>query len=545
MMKKNTRSFIAGLLVLALMLTCFVGCTKEEPKPTEPQSNANVGTVEDVIAWIKNEYKDDGAVTATDFKRYNVIRIAGTPFNVVWTASVGEDLVKIVDNGDGTATFDLNQEAEAETAYTLTATVTDANGKSLSHTWNYTLPKGMSMKNIVEEAYKLEVGAAMDKAYTLTGVIIKVDSAYSEQYKNVTVTIEVAGVEDKPIMCYRVKGDGADKIDVGDTITVSGIIKNYNGTIEFDQGCTLDAWVDANPGTETPTEPNATEPSATQPSTPATQEPAADSKLSIKDAIALGLTKESDNFTTNKYYVTGEITEIYNTTYGNMKIKDSAGNILTLYGTYSADGSTRFDKMTNQPAVGATITVYGVIGQYNGTAQMKNGWIKEIVGGGTTTPTTPTTPSAPSAGLSVVANPEVGVAYKFGMVQENVSASDVYFLAGGMNGYYMESTKDASKALDVYLEATNGGYYLYAMDGGTKLYINMVLSGTHVNGAYEATAKTVYTYDASSQTLTANMKPYDDKDAEPYWFGTRNDKTYTTIGPCAVSYAGFYCKFYK
>ena len=32
---------------------------------------------------------------------------------------------------------------------------------------------------------------------------------------------------------------------VGDTITVSGTIKNYKGTIEFDKGCTLDAVVKA------------------------------------------------------------------------------------------------------------------------------------------------------------------------------------------------------------------------------------------------------------------------------------------------------------
>jgi hypothetical protein len=66
----------------------------------------------------------------------------------------------------------------------------------------------------------------------------------------------------------------------------------------------------------------------------------------------------------------------------------------------------------------------------------------------------------------------------------------------------------------------------------------MVVSGTHVNGAYEATASTVYTYDATAKTLIAVVN---DKD---YWFGTRNDKNFTTVGPCATSYNGFYCQFY-
>ena len=116
------------------------------------------------------------------------------------------------------------------------------------------------------------------------------------------------------------------------------------------------------------------------PDVPAVKEPAADSTLSVKDAIALGASKESNVYTAGKYYVVGEITEIYNEQYGNMKIKDAEGNILTIYGTWSADGNTRFDALEKKPAVGDTIKVYGIIGQYNGTPQMKNGWIVEITG---------------------------------------------------------------------------------------------------------------------------------------------------------------------
>jgi hypothetical protein len=122
------------------------------------------------------------------------------------------------------------------------------------------------------------------------------------------------------------------------------------------------------------------------------------------------------------------------------------------------------------------------------------------------------------------------------MVQGNVGKT--YYLKGGMNGFYMDTTENIADSLHVYIEETTGGYYLYCFVGTTKTYINCVVSGTHVNGAYEATASTVYTYDAESKTLIADV------DGTPYWFGTRNDKTYTTVGPCAVSYKGFYCQFY-
>lgn len=155
-------------------------------------------------------------------------------------------------------------------------------------------------------------------------------------------------------------------------------------------------------------------------------------------------------------------------------------------------------------------------------------------------PETPVDPKPETPALSVV-DPVVGTAYKFGMVQGNLNDGKVYYLKGGMEGYYMATTTDVNAAIDLYLEETTGGYYLYTLDAsGAKLYINMVVSadGAHVNGAYEAAATTVYTYNTESKTIIAVVNDAD------YWFGTRNDKNYTTVGPCAVSYAGFYCQFY-
>ena len=151
-------------------------------------------------------------------------------------------------------------------------------------------------------------------------------------------------------------------------------------------------------------------------------------------------------------------------------------------------------------------------------------------------PEEPETPAGPA--MEVVTEPDVDIAYKFGMIQGNVSATDVYYLKGGMDSYYMATSADVTAAIDVYLENAEGGYYMYTMIDGAKTYINMVVNGTHVNGAYEATASTVYTFNAESGTVIAIVN-----DTE-YWFGTRNDKQYTTVGPCAVSYAGFYCQFY-
>ena len=387
---------------------------------------------------------------------------------------------------------------------TITVTVTATCGEaSATKSFEITLSK-----EIISLEDALVIGAAQDhntyteEKYLIAGVITEV---YNDQYGNMYITDAYGNV-------FTVYGtysaDGSTKYGAmetkpvaGDYVVVLGVLGQYNGTAQ-----TKNAWIQ----------------SWTSPT-------------SVEDALTIGGAKEHNTYTEDKYLVTGVITEVYNTTYGNLYIKDEAGNIITVYGCYDATGANRYDKMSYQPVAGDTITVLGVLGQYNGTAQFKNAWIVACEKGATT-PDTPVDPDpenpTPDTGAL-----KVDTAYKFGMIQGNLDNA-VYYLAGGMNGYYMESTANINAALDVYVEATDGGYYLYCYVDGVKTYINMVVSGTHVNGAYEATASTVYRYDADNNTLLAVVNDAD------YWFGTRNDKTYTTIGPCAVSYAGFFCQFY-
>ncbi len=89
---------------------------------------------------------------------------------------------------------------------------------------------------LVNACYALEDGASLPYEAILTGTITSIDNEYSEQYGNITVTIAVAGAEDKPIQCFRLKGEGAADLAVGDVIVVKGTLKNYKGTYEFDAG---------------------------------------------------------------------------------------------------------------------------------------------------------------------------------------------------------------------------------------------------------------------------------------------------------------------
>lgn len=94
-------------------------------------------------------------------------------------------------------------------------------------------------EEIVNAAYELAVGTDLSEShtYTLTGVITAITYPYQ---KDVSLTMVVNGMTDKPIDCYRLTGTGANKIAVGDTITVQGVLTRYDAdTVQFASGSTL------------------------------------------------------------------------------------------------------------------------------------------------------------------------------------------------------------------------------------------------------------------------------------------------------------------
>jgi hypothetical protein len=137
-------------------------------------------------------------------------------------------------------------------------------------------------------------------------------------------------------------------------------------------------------------------------------------------------------------------------------------------------------------------------------------------------PDTPVVPETPD----YVTAPEVGKPYKLGMKQI-AKAGNVYYFTGTMSTYYGASDTDISKAVDMYLENANGGYYLYFNNGNTKQYINIVASGSHINFTYSDTASSVFTFDEEVDALWTTV------DGNVYYMGTNG--TYVTFGTIAQS----------
>ncbi len=91
-------------------------------------------------------------------------------------------------------------------------------------------------------------------------------------------------------------------------------------------------------------------------------------------AEAIEIANQHQTATTERYYIFGTITEISDATYGSMTIEDETGSIYA-YGTYSADGVDRYSVLENKPQVGDQVVLYSTLVMYNGTPEIKSGWI--------------------------------------------------------------------------------------------------------------------------------------------------------------------------
>ena len=361
------KKVLAWVLLLTLIVGAFAGCKKTdpvqvtEPSVTEPANTGKVAGANDAIEYLKGFYKDDGSQTPVDYTRFGIVRVGGVAFDVVWTVDVGEDLIKVIVNDDGTVTIDINEECPEDTEYTLTATVTDAQGNTVSHSWTHILPKAQDMVEIIKAAYALAPGESLPYESRLIGKIISIDTIWTDEYQNIGVTIEVTGAEDMPIKCYRMKANDTTieiikDLKVGNIITVRGILKNYEGIIEFDAGCILEK-VEKGDAIDAPT----------------------DAGQILKEAYALAENKTLPYQAT----LTGTVTEIdtpYDPAYGNICVVIEVEG----YPEYPILCYRLKGTGVDQIAIGDLITVTGIIKNYKGTIEYDAGCMmtNRVSGGG-------------------------------------------------------------------------------------------------------------------------------------------------------------------
>ena len=141
-----------------------------------------------------------------------------------------------------------------------------------------------------------------------------------------------------------------EKPNVGDFVRVLGTLGNHNGTAQI-KNAQLISWTEGEIPTSDPIE------------------------ISLEDANTIGLEQSNNAYTVQQYILEGDIVEITDSYHGNMTITDGTNNFV-IYGTYKE--GTKYGSLTEKPVVGDAVVVCGVIGNYNGTAQMKDAELVEF-----------------------------------------------------------------------------------------------------------------------------------------------------------------------
>ena len=251
--------------------------------------------------------------------------VTGSTYESVTFSWASDKACAVVGEG-GTLTVTV---PEDDTTVTLTVTATCGEATE-TKTFSITLSK----KPITNAAFNTIANAlgtnnaTTNGKYLIHGIITRVAN---DKYGNVYI-VDAEGNEAYIYGLYDAEGNRYDamttKPAVGDYILVTGVGSYYNGP-------------------------------------------------QMKDAIVLahstptGAGDITGTVTDVEYLVTGEVTSIANEKYGNLYIKDAAGNEIYVYGLYNSLG-TRYDSLDVKPAVGDTITVLSYASVYNDVKQLKN-----------------------------------------------------------------------------------------------------------------------------------------------------------------------------
>ncbi len=397
------KKILSILLMLCMVCSVFAACTELQ---TEGPA------LEDAVEYLKSMYKsDEGKTTPADYSLVAQVPIDGVKFTVTWT--VDNENIKIVAE-NGLYTVKLPASNAEEITYTLTATVADAAGKTESIKMTRKLPaydKSTSVTAPEEGAiYKLflvqaNIGKTVFATQEMSGtkyIKTTTDPKAGAEFQiekadgGIKIYTMISGVKNYVYAYTTTADDGKVSKYIGFSTDKSSVYTYHSdvnawfttidkvdyvvGTYNtFDTICISESTYISADNTGVSQFPLEFMTKETADNFEQEEGPADPTELTAIPKFVEIANKLEDKGapTIEKYLVKGTITNIVKEDYGNMYIKDAEGNELYIYGLYSKDGSTRYDKLENKPQVGDTITVMGVACNYNGP-QMKNAWLMEL-----------------------------------------------------------------------------------------------------------------------------------------------------------------------
>ena len=198
---------LTSLLLAVFLLISLIGCGRVDPPDTAAGATTTATQKESVLTTTAADGGSTAAPITGDTRPDNTTTGTNSP-GTTGLEQVGPPTGSITTPKEGTTT------TTAKTPTTKAPTAEQL---------------------LVDKAFTLTGSATLQG--TLTGTVVNVKEKYSTAYGNASFTIQVRGTNGvKELYCYRCKPTGDGAVAVGQSVTVSGTIKNYNGTIEFDKG---------------------------------------------------------------------------------------------------------------------------------------------------------------------------------------------------------------------------------------------------------------------------------------------------------------------
>lgn len=146
-----------------------------------------------------------------------VVGTTHTDVTIAWSAN---NSAVVIDGANMTLTMPV-----ASARIVLTATLTCGEA---TDTKEFVV---FAVVDVMDAIALLQHKDSFEAPYTITGTVKEITDAYSEQYGNVTLVITVGTLD---LECYRLSGDAAATVKVGDEIVVTGTeVSKYNDDIEL------------------------------------------------------------------------------------------------------------------------------------------------------------------------------------------------------------------------------------------------------------------------------------------------------------------------
>ena len=506
------KKLLTGILAVLTCFTCAtaVACgTTDNPSTSDSGNGGVTSNLEAAKDYLYGMYINQDVEVRKDYEVVNTVFYDGVSYSITWTVSGADSISVKPGSSDVMSLIDVDETKTEQVNYTLTATISDASGKTVTVSFERSVvalegdsimaPEENVAYNMYIEQMTLKenlllTGNMNGNFYEMTTDNAQAANVYAEivdggykfyllgendaksylaleeyQKSNGYYGAKVSFAAEGSVFYFDANGVWACDLEndsfflgtYGSYNTASASASNYNkpeniGTSQYPLLIALPGAIQG----------------GMHEGAPVVTEPAADSTLTISEAMALANELKRD--TQNKYYVSGTISSITNETYGNMYINDGNGNEILVYGTYDATGANRFDAMENKPQVGDTVKLYTIVSYHSDAPQLKNAWIVEVNGNGgnsgEVTPPAGEDPVVPPVTEGPVTAPVADTAYNMYIEQNGVSKT--LYLTGNMSGNFYEMTTDVSKAVDVYAEVVDGGYKFYFLGANSvKSYL--------------------------------------------------------------------------